>query len=353
MQNKEFYMLRCIELAEKGAGSVAPNPMVGAVLVHAGKIIGEGWHQKYGEAHAEVNCINDALSKGHEELISSSVLYVSLEPCAHYGKTPPCADLIIRYTIKKVVIGCADPFDAVNGKGIQKLKAAGVNVTTGVLEKECRQLNIRFFTFHQQLRPYIILKWAETKDGFIAGEEGTERLLISSDEANRLVHKWRSEEAAILVGTNTALKDNPHLTTRLYAGASPTRLVVDMRLTLPDNLNLFNTGAQTIIFNKIKSDKKKNITWHKLKADEEILPQLLSVLKEDNLQSVLVEGGALLLQSFITAGLWDEIRVIKSKMVVAGGGIKSPEFAGFEVADQFNIGNDVISVYINDKNESV
>src|SRR5258706_4656586 len=246
-------MYRCLQLAAPGAGYVAPNPMVGAVLVHNGRIIGEGYHQHYGEAHAEVNCINQAALSGLIDTIPESTLVVSLEPCTHFGKTPPCADLIIKHKIPKVVIGCRDPFGEVNGKGIEKLKAAGIEVEQGVLEKECIDLNKRFFVFHTQHRPYIILKWAETADGFIAPslpaapsinlwrpmegrieEDSTSRrLLISNEYTDRVVHKWRSEEAAILVGTNTVENDNPELTTRLWPGNSPVRLVVDMNLRLP------------------------------------------------------------------------------------------------------------------------
>ena len=220
-------MHRCLELAEKAAGHVAPNPMVGAVLVHEGIIIGEGYHQIYGGPHAEVNCIASVPSS-LQHLIQDSVIYVSLEPCAHHGKTPPCADLIIRHNIRHVVIGCRDPFVEVDGKGIEKLHAAGIKTETGILEKECRELNKRFFTFHTKHRPFIILKWAQTGDGKIGTENN--RLHITGSVTNRLVHKWRSEESAILVGANTALADNPQLTTRLWSGNSPTRLIIDPEL---------------------------------------------------------------------------------------------------------------------------
>ncbi|MFI5128490.1 MAG: bifunctional diaminohydroxyphosphoribosylaminopyrimidine deaminase/5-amino-6-(5-phosphoribosylamino)uracil reductase RibD, partial [Chitinophagales bacterium] len=251
-------MYRCLELAKLGAGQVAPNPMVGAVLVHDDRIIGEGYHQKYGEAHAEVNCIGQAALSGLTDAISQSTLYVSLEPCSHFGKTPPCTDLIIKHKIPKVVIGCRDPFKEVNGKGIEKLIAAGIEVQQGVLEKECIDLNKRFLTFHTQHRPYIILKWAETADGFMAPpapqggireESVRQRLLISNEYTNRLVHRWRSEEAAILVGTNTIENDDPELTTRLWPGHSPVRLIVDMNLRLPSSLKVFNGQEETIIFN--------------------------------------------------------------------------------------------------------
>lgn len=243
-------MHRCLQLARLGAGAVAPNPMVGAVLVHEGRIIGEGYHRQYGCPHAEVDCLQSVL-EGDKHLIPQSILYVSLEPCAHFGKTPPCADLIIGHKIPHVVVGCRDPFPAVNGKGIEKLQAAGTHVEAGVLEAACRKLNERFFTFHQQHRPYVVLKWAQTADGKMA-KDGPERLLISNAMTNRLVHRWRSEEMAILVGTNTAWADNPSLTTRLWPGPNPVRLVVDLHLRLPKNLHLFDASAPTLVFNLLQ-----------------------------------------------------------------------------------------------------
>lgn len=320
--NHEFYMQRCFELALKGAGSVAPNPMVGAVLVYEEKIIGEGWHQQYGKAHAEVNCIN-AVKEEDRKLIQLSTLYVSLEPCAHYGKTPPCADLIIQYKIPKVVIGCADPFEKVDGKGIEKLKVAGVEVIQGILEKEAKELNKRFFTFHTKQRPYIILKWAQTADGKIAGLSG-ERLLISNEYSNRLVHKWRSEEAAILVGTNTTLLDNPELTTRLWEGHSPVRLIIDRKLKLPTDLKVFNQQVPTIIFNTIKHEEKENLLYYKLNDTNNLLPQIMDALYQRNIQSVLVEGGTSLLQSFIEEGIWDEARLITNTTLKIENGLSAP-----------------------------
>ena len=246
----EQYMGRCIQLAKLGLGNVAPNPMVGAVLVYGNKIIGEGYHQKYGEAHAEVNCIN-SVSEKNKSLIEKSTIYVSLEPCSHYGKTPPCADLIIQNKIRKVVIGIKDIYKEVDGAGIQKLQNADLEVITGVLENECHDLNKRFFTFHQKKRPYIILKWTQSANGNI-GLNG-ERILISNDYSNRLVHKWRSEEASILVGTNTALIDNPSLTARLWEGNNPVRIVIDKELKLPADLKIFNNKATTFIFNSSKA----------------------------------------------------------------------------------------------------
>lgn len=320
--NDEFYMQRCFELALKGAGSVAPNPMVGAVLVFQDKIIGEGWHQQYGKAHAEVNCIH-AVNEEDRKLIEHSTLYVSLEPCAHYGKTPPCADLIIQCKIPKVIIGCVDPFEKVDGKGIGKLKAAGIEVIEGVLEKEAKELNKRFFTFHTKQRPYVILKWAQTADGKIAGSNG-ERLLISNEYSNRLVHKWRSEEASIIVGTNTALLDNPELTTRLWQGYSPFRLIIDRNLKLPVDLKIFNQEVPTIIFNTIKQEETENLLYQQLNDDPNLLPQIMDALYQRNIQSVLVEGGAKLLLSFIEEGIWDEARVITNTALKIENGLSAP-----------------------------
>src|SRR5690348_3772405 len=281
-------MSRCIQLAKLGAGNVAPNPMVGGVLVYENKIIGEGYHQRFGEAHAEVNCINN-VAEENKSLIEKSTMYVSLEPCAHHGKTPPCSDLIIQKKIKKVIVGCQDIFKEVAGKGIEKLENAGVEVITGVLEHECRDLNRRFFTFHQKQRPYIILKWAQSANGKI-GSDGDERILISNNYSNRLVHKWRSEEAAILVGTNTVLKDNPSLTTRLWKGNNPVRIVIDKELKIPPSSKIFNEQAETLIFNLSKSSATKNIRFIKL-DNENFLKELLDWLYKNNIQSVLVEGG--------------------------------------------------------------
>ncbi len=317
-------MQRCLELAKLGAGFVAPNPMVGAVLVCDDKIIGEGWHQQYGQAHAEVNCIA-SVRKEDEELISQSTLYVSLEPCAHFGKTPPCADLIIKHKIPKVVIGCRDPFKEVDGKGIEKLKAAGVEVEMAdrLLGYECKKINKRFFTFHTEQRPYVSLKWSQTGDGKMAAGN-SERLLISNEYSNRLVHQWRSEAAAILIGTNTALLDNPELTTRLWPGNSPVRLVVDMNLRLPASLKIFNGEVRTIVFNSVKQEEKDNLLFYKLEKNKSLITQMMTALYQLKIQSVLVEGGAKLLQSFIDDGLWDEVRVINNSALIINNGLTAP-----------------------------
>ena len=336
------YMHRCIELAGRAAGHVAPNPMVGAVLVHEGRVIGEGWHERFGEAHAEVNCINNAKKQGNGELISKSAMYVSLEPCAHYGKTPPCADLIVKSKIPSVVIGCRDPFAEVNGKGIEKLRAAGVEVHVGLLEKESIDLNKRFFTFHKEKRPYIILKWAETANGKIGHANG-ERLYITNEISNRLVHRWRSEEAAILVGTNTALQDDPLLTNRHWHGPTPLRLVIDHQLRLPHNLKLMNGEVKTIIFNSKKQEEQRNLVYHKVK--DRNLEELLQAMYELKIQSVMVEGGSKLTQSFIDAGYWDEARVLRNRSMVIDAGIEAPVLYKGELERRMEMGEDEVSFF--------
>jgi diaminohydroxyphosphoribosylaminopyrimidine deaminase/5-amino-6-(5-phosphoribosylamino)uracil reductase len=337
-------MSRCLQLAQLGAGNVAPNPMVGAVLVYNDLIIGEGFHQKYGEAHAEVNCI---YSVGDESkpLIEKSTLYVSLEPCSHFGKTPPCSDLIIQQKIKKVVIGCRDIYEEVNGKGIERLRNAGIEVVTGILEKESKDLNKRFFTFHQKKRPYIILKWAQSVNAKIGSE--SERVLISNQYSNRLVHKWRSEEAAILVGKNTALKDDPALTTRLWKGNNPVRIVIDPKLELPSSLRIFNEEARTFVFNLLKNSSAENIEHIRLNK-KKFLEEMLSSLYEKDIQSVIVEGGAKMLQSFIDHNLWDEARVITNLEMIIGEGIQAPEVKNFNFLHEEKYFADMIS-YFNQK----
>jgi diaminohydroxyphosphoribosylaminopyrimidine deaminase/5-amino-6-(5-phosphoribosylamino)uracil reductase len=339
------FMRRCIELAKLGAGYVAPNPMVGAVLVHDSKIIGEGYHQKYGEGHAEVNCLRSVKEEDRHK-IPNSVLYVSLEPCAHIGKTPPCADLVIANKIPEVIIGSLDPFSEVNGKGVEKLKAAGIKVTVEVLANECKELNKRFFTFHRQHRPYIILKWAETANKKISS--GTdERLFISNENTNRLVHKWRSEEAAILVGTNTALHDDPELTNRNWYGPSPIRLVIDMDLKLPATLRLFNDKQRTVIFNKIRHQESDKLFYYQVTDDVSLVHQIINALHRMKIQSVLVEGGARLLQSFIDERMWDEIRVIKNEELRINNGLNAPEMSMAELKEESRVLNDSIKIYTN------
>jgi diaminohydroxyphosphoribosylaminopyrimidine deaminase / 5-amino-6-(5-phosphoribosylamino)uracil reductase len=339
----DIFMHRCIELAMHGAGNVATNPMVGAVLVHDGKIIGEGYHQKYGEPHAEPNCINSVTAE-NRNLIPLSTLYVSLEPCAHHGKTPPCADLVIRNGIRKVVIGTRDPFQQVNGKGIEKLRQAGVEVIVGVLEDECKKLNKRFFTFHVQRRPYIILKWAQTADEKISS--GTaERLLISNEFTNRLVHKWRSEEAAILVGTNTALLDDPMLNVRSWTANDPVRLVIDMNLRLPAHLKIFDGSQPTIVFNTLKHLEEGKVRFYQVKAGASLVQQVLKACYHLGIQSILVEGGATLLQAFIDEQSWDEARVVTNSGITAANGVAAPVLRDHTLLKNDNIASDTISTF--------
>jgi diaminohydroxyphosphoribosylaminopyrimidine deaminase/5-amino-6-(5-phosphoribosylamino)uracil reductase len=336
-------MQRCLYLAKLGAGNVAPNPMVGAVLVYNNRIIGEGYHQEYGKAHAEVNCIN-SVSEADQPLIEQSSIYVSLEPCAHHGKTPPCADLIIKNKIPTVIVGCRDSYEEVNGRGIEKLKAASVHVIVGVLEKECLELNKRFFTFYTKHRPYIILKWAQSNNAKIANADYS-KVFISNEQTNRLVHTWRSEEAAIMIGTNTALQDNPSLTTRLVPGNNPVRLVIDMELKLPTTLNLFDGTVRTIVFNKIKHSEGI-VFYYKV---ENNIDAILRALYHLRIQSVLVEGGTKLLQSFIDSGNWDEARVITNPGLIIESGIEAPVLKGEIVNHKESIINDSISYYTKSK----
>jgi diaminohydroxyphosphoribosylaminopyrimidine deaminase/5-amino-6-(5-phosphoribosylamino)uracil reductase len=337
----ETYMHRCLQLAEEGWGSVAPNPMVGAVMVHDNIIIGEGLHKEYGQAHAEVNCVN-SVSEKDQHLIASSTLYVSLEPCAHFGKTPPCTNLIIKHQIPKVVVGCRDSYEEVDGKGIAILKEAGVKVIVGVLEKECLEMNARFFTFHQKRRPYIILKWAQSMDGHIAGE-GKKQVAISGEASKRLIHRWRTEEASILVGTQTALIDDPQLTARLWQGKDPVRLVMDSALRLPKDLKLFDQVAETVVFNTVKDEQERKTRFYKLAAMD--IKNLVEACYDLKLQSVLVEGGSALLQSFIAEGLYDEIRVITNTAFTLPGGLAAPELKNVTLKKQEWLATDLIQYY--------
>ncbi|HCY90063.1 MAG TPA: bifunctional diaminohydroxyphosphoribosylaminopyrimidine deaminase/5-amino-6-(5-phosphoribosylamino)uracil reductase RibD [Chitinophagaceae bacterium] len=322
--NDEWYMRRCLQLAKLGAGYVAPNPMVGAVLVHDGRIIGEGYHAKYGGPHAEVNCI-DSVKEDDRELISKSTLYVSLEPCNHHGKTPPCTDLILDHKIPKVVLAQHDPFDLVNGSGIQRLRDAGVEVCSGILEEEARWLNRRFICMHEKRRPYVIVKWAESADHCIAGE-GNIPVKISNDKANRLVHRWRAEEAAIMVGAGTARADNPFLTNRYWYGAQPTRVLVSTHLDLPLRLNLFADGSKVIIINIEKHADEGHILYRKPASGSIDPGSIMQILYKEKVQSVLIEGGAALHQSFINSGIWDEIRIIQNQALELPSGLRAARF---------------------------
>ncbi|MEO6188103.1 MAG: bifunctional diaminohydroxyphosphoribosylaminopyrimidine deaminase/5-amino-6-(5-phosphoribosylamino)uracil reductase RibD [Ginsengibacter sp.] len=353
MTDSERYMARCIQLAKMGAGEVAPNPMVGSVLVHDNIIIGEGFHKKFGQPHAEVNCIH-SVREENKILIPESTLYVSLEPCSHVGKTPPCTDLIIKNKIRHVVIGCKDIFKEVSGRGIQQLKKAGIEVDVGILEKECVNLNKRFFTFHEHFRPYVILKWAQSINGKIG--ELTKRVMISNDFVNRIVHKWRSEAAAILIGTNTAAEDDPLLTARLWRGKNPTRIVIDRNLKLSPSLKVFNNEAATIVYNTRKNATEDNLHFIKISApnqdsEQNHFPeQILASLFELNIQSVLIEGGTKTLQSFIDLGIWDEARIITNEKLSIENGIAAPEMKGFVLQKQENYLENTITYYRNSRN---
>ncbi|MDB5111788.1 MAG: ribD [Mucilaginibacter sp.] len=344
MPNHKIYMQRCLELAELGMGMVSPNPMVGAVIVYDNRIIGEGYHQKYGEAHAEVNAINQVINRhsNYAQLLSQSTIYVSLEPCAHYGKTPPCADLIIKHHITTVVVGCRDPFEQVDGKGIEKLTAAGVKVITGVLEDECKWLNKRFFTRVQKHRPYIILKWAQTQDGFFAPDNNSQ-LWITGLESRKLVHRWRSEEDAVLVGKRTAVIDNPQLNVRYGNGKSPKRIVIDRKLELSPALHLFDQSVETLIFNEIKTDIEGKNKYIALEDFDRFVPQyILYQLYLQDIQSVIIEGGAYTLNTFIEAGLWDEARIFTGPINLAKG-VKSPFITGI-IAEEYLSGTDRLQI---------
>ena len=315
----EFYIKRCIELAKKAVGKTYPNPLVGSVIVHNGKIIGEGYHHKAGENHAEINAINSVEDKS---LISESTIYVSLEPCAHFGKTPPCALKIVELGFKKVVIGATDSHDKVNGKGKKIIQDAGIEVVSGVLEEECIDLNKRFFTFHQKKRPFIILKWAESGDGFL--DKDFKPTQIGNALTKQFVHLLRSQEHAILVGTNTALTDNPSLTTREIVGRNPVRILIDFELKVPENFNIYNDEAETLVFNSIKNSKEGNVKFITIEK-ENLLKNLMEKLYENQIQSVIIEGGSFTLKQFIEAQLWDEAIIIKNENLFLENGTKAPE----------------------------
>lgn len=338
MSLDEKYMLRCLELAQSGAGTTAPNPMVGAVLVFQGRIIGEGWHQEYGAPHAEVNCLN-SVSAQNRQWITQSRLYVNLEPCSHFGKTPPCSDLIIREKIPEVVIGCVDSFASVLGQGIRKLQEAGVKVTVGVLEKECRQVNKRFFTRQELGRPYIILKWAESADGYI-GQNQKGSIFISGWLENRAVHKMRFEEDAVLVGYQTALNDNPRLNNRFWQqrGRQPVRVLIDFDNSLPEHFHLKDNSQETIIFNFQKERKEGNISWKLLQKNKELSVQIAENLPDIN--SLIVEGGAKTLQAFIDSRCWDEIYLWRSIGFSMGEGIQSPQIKHAKLAQEWTTAED-------------
>jgi len=318
--------------------------MVGAVLVYNDRIIGEGWHHFYGADHAEVNCLN-RVAEADKHLIPESTMYVSLEPCAHYGITPPCAVRIVAEKIKKVVIANIDPFAQVSGRGIDILRDNGIEVETNILEQEARWLNRRFFCFHEQNRPYIILKWAQTKDSFIAPSDNT-RLQITNADSNQLVHKWRTEEAAIMVGYNTALHDNPQLTARLWKGRQPLRIVIDKEQQLPPSSHLFDNAAATWVINEQRETLHGNVHYIQLSFSKPLLPQLLTRLHNAKVLSLIIEGGAQTLRSFIDAGLWDEARIFTGDIFLERG-IAAPALTNATPAFTTELGSDTLQVFTN------
>lgn len=333
----EQMMHRCLQLAALGKGNVAPNPMVGAVIVHDGKIIGEGYHQQFGGPHAEVNAVN---SVEHHEILKESTIYVTLEPCSHFGKTPPCADLLVEKQFKRVVIGTLDAHAKVYKKGVQRLEDHGIDVTVGVCERECLELNRPFFTFHEKKRPYVILKWAQTRNGLIDNSAGKlgEVSWISAPETQVKVHQWRSDFQAIMVGKNTVLNDNPSLTVRAVHGRNPIRIVLDSRNELPSDARIFNAEAQTIVFNQERAVAENNVSFIQL---SEMNPQMiLNSLYEQEIQSVLIEGGKRVLQSFIDANLWDEARIITGTTTFQSG-TRAPLISGNVVHEEDFFGDHI------------
>lgn len=319
----EKFMQRALDLAVLGAGKVSPNPMVGCVIVHQGKIIGEGWHQLYGKAHAEVNAVNAVENK---DLLREATVYVTLEPCAHQGKTPPCADLLVKHQVKRVVVCNEDPHPLVGGKGLEKLRKAGIALTIGVLATQGKEVNKRFFTGVLKQRPYVIFKWAETADGFIA-KKNYDSKWISNKMSRTLVHKWRTEEDSIMVGGNTARYDNPKLNARLWKGRNPARIVIDRRLKLPSDLHLYNQQQLTLVYNQLNRSQAPNLEFIKLDEDH-FLEEVLHDLYEKKIRSIIVEGGSTLINLFVKQNLWDEARIFKSSTAVFHEGIPAPNIHG-------------------------
>ena len=343
-------MYRCLELAKKGLGTTAPNPMVGAVLVYKNRIIGEGYTSPFGGNHAEVNCIN-SVKKKDLQFISKAILYVSLEPCSHFGKTRPCANLIVEKGIKNIVIGALDSNILVSGNGVKFLEKNGCEVTIDVLKNECKEINKRFFTFHNKKRPYIILKWAESKDGFIGKlkKDKAAPIWISNPLSQQLVHKWRSEEQAILVGTNTVISDNPSLTVRKVTGKNPIRVIIDKNLRIPLNYNILDDTTQTIIVTEKIAKNTQNIFYEQINFQENVVKQLLEVLYKYQIQSVFIEGGKQTLQTFIDANLWDEARVFIGNSVL-GSGVGAPILKNKKVENSITISSDILNYYANNSN---
>lgn len=342
-------MKRCFELALNGISEVSPNPMVACVIVHNGEIIGEGYHQEYGKAHAEVNAIHSVKNK---EYLKQCTLYVNLEPCSHFGKTPPCSDLIIKHQIPKVVIANKDPFDKVSGRGMDRLKAAGVEVLFGILKDEGKLLNKRFFYFHENRSPYVILKWAQTVDGFMdidRSENTKESYWITSSFSKILVHKWRSEEDGILVGSNTVRNDDPQLNCRLVKGKNPIRICIDKELKLDKSHKIFNEEGTCLIFNEKVEKESGRLKYFQLDFSKEVLAQVMSKLFEENIQSIIVEGGKKILQQFIDLDLWNEARIFHSE-IKFNKGLLAPEINGSIISNN-HMGADLLQVLLNKNKE--
>ncbi|WP_348741790.1 bifunctional diaminohydroxyphosphoribosylaminopyrimidine deaminase/5-amino-6-(5-phosphoribosylamino)uracil reductase RibD [Tenacibaculum sp. 190524A05c] len=346
MNFEEKYMRRCLELGQRGIGTTRPNPSVGAVIVNNGVIIGEGFTDPYGGPHAEVNAIR---SVKDESLFKTSTIYVTLEPCSHFGKTPPCSDLIIEKKIPNVVIGTIDTHSVVAGRGIKRLKDNGVNVVVGVMEEECKKHHKRFFTFQNKKRPFIILKWAETKDGFIAPnhKDTQEPVWISNEYSKQLVHKWRAQEHAILVGTNTVLADNPKLNVRSWTGNNPIRVVLDKSLKISESLSVLDETVKTIVITEVeKESSNENLVYETIDFSKPITKQIIEVLVQHKIQSIIIEGGAQTLQTFIDDNIWDEARVFIGENEF-GDGVKAPELKA-KLEREEKLQNDTLRIYLND-----
>lgn len=341
----EKYLSRCIQLAENGLGTTYPNPLVGSVIVCKDKIIGEGWHQFPGGPHAEVAAVNSVADKS---LLNESTLYVNLEPCSHFGRTPPCADMIISLQIPEVVIGTEDPNPIVAGNGIRKLREAGIKVTSRILHEECLKFNRRFFTFHQQKRPYVILKWAESADGFVSPHKKEDRapVWISNRYSRQLVHKWRTEESAVMVGTNTAVVDNPRLDARMWTGKNPTRVVIDRSGKVPSDSYLLDGKIKTIVIcGAERQSLSENVIFEKAAFGDCLPQEILEILFRHQLQSVIIEGGSHTLQAFLNAGLWDEIRRFSSNVIIGEGTAAAQLPAGTIVETENILGDQLIIMY--------
>jgi diaminohydroxyphosphoribosylaminopyrimidine deaminase/5-amino-6-(5-phosphoribosylamino)uracil reductase len=345
MKMHEKYMQQCLDLALKGLGAVSPNPMVGAVLVYEDRVIGTGYHERYGEAHAEVNCLHSVL-EADKSFIAASTLYVSLEPCSHFGKTPPCADLIIANKIKKVIVACLDPNPLVAGRGVEKLEAAGIEVVTHVLEQESRKINKRFIVFHEQKRPYIILKWAVSVEGNFCPSDKSS-FWLSNDESKKMVHQWRSAEDAILVGSGTALADNPSLTVREWQGRNPVRVMLDRDLKTPLHFNIYNEEANTIVFNLHKNEERGYVQWIQLPL-KNFIEAAMKKMYDLHIQSVIIEGGLDILNQCMSLRYWDEIRVIQSNTSLIDG-LKAPKIQEKSLHQQ-QLKQDLIYYYHNEQN---